>query len=421
MTLQCVPKASDGNIDVIAGSPELAMTMVKDDLQSRASAVAAVAAAHAQAVDTEARFPSEAIAAAKAAGLLSAMVPIHLGGEGASVGDLAEVCYTLGGACASTAMIFAMHQIKLACVIRHGAGSAWHNGFLRRVVAGQWLVASSTTEGQGGGDVRTSLAAIERSGEAINLTRSASVMSYGQEADAVATVARRAPDAAASDQVLVVFERADYTLDKTSEWQTLGMRGTQSAGFTLAARGVAPQILPQAYAEIHAETMTPVAHLLWSGAWAGVAAAAVERARIYTRKAARRVEGAPPGSAHFIRAAASLRQLRALVVASLSRFETVKDDRSALTSMEYQTAATLLKVEASELAVAAVTSAMRACGLAGYRNDGEASLGRPLRDILSAPLMINNDRILANVGTSTLMSQTARSLRDGPASPSKKE
>ena len=42
-------------------------------------------------------------------------------------------------------------------------------------------------------------------------------------------------------------------------------------------------------------------------------------------------------------------------------------------------------------------SAMRACGLSGYRNDGEFSVGRHLRDVLSAPIMINNDRILANL------------------------
>ena len=41
-------------------------------------------------------------------------------------------------------------------------------------------------------------------------------------------------------------------------------------------------------------------------------------------------------------------------------------------------------------------SAMRACGLSGYRNDSEFAIGRYLRDILSAPIMINNDRILAN-------------------------
>ena len=64
------------------------------------------------------------------------------------------------------------------------------------------------------------------------------------------------------------------------------------------------------------------------------------------------------------------------------------------------------------LAVATVMSAMRACGLSGYRNDGDFSVGRHLRDALSAPLMINNDRILTNIATASLMSGVPASLRD---------
>ena len=55
---------------------------------------------------------------------------------------------------------------------------------------------------------------------------------------------------------------------------------------------------------------------------------------------------------------------------------------------------------------------MRACGLSGYRNDGDFSIGRLLRDVLSAPIMINNERILANISTATLMSAVPASLRD---------
>jgi acyl-CoA dehydrogenase len=55
---------------------------------------------------------------------------------------------------------------------------------------------------------------------------------------------------------------------------------------------------------------------------------------------------------------------------------------------------------------------MRTAGLSGYRNDGEFTMGRHLRDVLSSPIMINNDRILANAATSTLMSGVPTSLRD---------
>jgi acyl-CoA dehydrogenase len=375
--------------------------------------VAAAAASEADAVDREGRFPQAAIDAARAQKLLGIQIPVEFGGHGASIFEVTDMCYTLGRACSSTAMIFAMHQTKVACLVRHGTGSFWHEALMRRVATEQLLLASSTTEGQNGGNIRSSAAAIERTGTDISLSRSATVISYGAEADGIVTIARRANDAAASDQVLVAFTRDDYTLLRSLEWETLGMRGTCSAGFELKATGSAGQIFPEPYDKIHAQTMTPVAHLCWSSAWAGIAAAAVDRARAFVRKAVQRADGAlPPGAAHLTRANASLQRLRSLVAGASQRFELAADDAVALESVDFQAGMNLCKVNASELAVATVMSAMQTCGLAGYRNDGDFSLGRHLRDILSSPVMISNDRILANLAAASLLGASPASLRD---------
>jgi acyl-CoA dehydrogenase len=363
----------------------------------RTAAVAAVAAGEAQAVDREARFPKAAIDAARQQKLLGAQIPTAFGGFGASIFDITDMCYTLGRACSSTAMIFAMHQTKVACLVRHGTGSAWHEALMRRVAAEQLLLASSTTEGQNGGNIRSSSAAIERSDAGISLVRNATVISYGAQADGIVTIARRAGDAAASDQVLVAFTKDNYTLERSLEWETLGMRGTCSAG----------------YDKIHAQTMTPVAHLCWSSVWAGIAAAAVDRAQMFIRKAARGAGGQmPPGAAHYTSAKMNLTKLRAMITAALDTYAAHEYDERALASLDFQSSINLLKVEASELAVTTVMSAMRACGLSGYRNDGDFTVGRQLRDVLSSPLMINNDRILANIATASLMSGVPTSLRD---------
>jgi acyl-CoA dehydrogenase len=323
------------------------------------------------------------------------------------------MCYALGRSCASVGMIFAMHQTKVACLVRHGAGSGWHESLMRRVAAEQLLLASSTTEGQNGGNIRFSSAAVESAGTEISLVRDATVISYGAEADGIITIARRSDEAAGSDQVLLAITRDDYTLEPTLAWETLGMRGTCSAGFKLNFRGAAEQIFPVAYEKIHAQTMTPVAHLCWSSVWAGIAAAAVDRAQLFIRKAARGSGGnMPPGAAHFTAAKMSLTKLRAVIAANLQFFEVRERDVRALSSVDFQSSINLLKVEASELAVATVMHAMRACGLSGYRNDTDVSIGRHLRDVLSAPIMINNDRILASMGTATLMSTVPDSLCD---------
>jgi acyl-CoA dehydrogenase len=401
------------NVQEVQFRNRVAFSLDRSSFQQRAASVAEAAAMDAEAVDREARFPQHAIDTARKQRLLGMQIPTEFGGDGASISEVADMCYTLGRACSSTAMIFAMHQTKVACLVGHGAGSAWHEALMRRVAAEQLLLASSTTEGQNGGNIRFSSAAVERGGAEISLVRDATVISYGAQADGIVTIARRADDAAGSDQVLLAITRDNYTLEPTLAWETLGMRGTCSAGFKLTFKGSDEQIFPEAYERIHAQTMTPVAHLCWSSVWAGIAAAAVDRAQMFIRKAARGAGGQmPPGAAHFTAAKMTLAKMRAVITVNLDTYEAHEHDERALSSLDFQSSINLLKVEASELAVETVMSAMRACGLSGYRNDGDFSVGRHLRDVLSSPLMINNDRILTNIASASLMSAVPAGLRD---------
>lgn len=386
-------------------------TIDRVDVGLAVDAAASVAGRYAVLVDLESRFPSEAIAAVKEHRLLGIQAPRQLGGEGAGLADVMQVCFRLGRACASTGMIFAMHQIMVACIMRHSAGSTWHPELLRRLCDEQLLLASSTTEGSGGGNVRSSEAPIESEDARIRLVRRATVMSYGAQADGIVTTARRTADAAPSDQVLVVFPKDDYSLEPLTSWDTMGMRGTCSTGYVIRAAGSAAQILPDPYEKIHALTMVPFSHLTWASVWAGIAAGALDCTQRFLRQAARNSGGQlPPGAAHFTRASASLLTLRGLLASSLRSFERVQHDEVALRSIDFQMRINVAKVEASELAVAIVLSALRACGLSGYRNDGEFSVVRHLRDVLSSPIMINNDRILSNLGTTALMSGIPTSI-----------
>jgi acyl-CoA dehydrogenase len=403
---------SDAFIMIARSIPAQSYSLT-DDFKLRAEIVAEAAAKNADAVDRDARFPEEAFVAAGTQRLLDILVPADLGGEGASVSDVVDVCYVLGRACASTAMIFAMHQIMVAILVRHARNSQWHRRLLRRLSTEQLLLASSTTEGQGGGDLRTSTCAVERTGSRMALAKSATVVSYGAQAGGILTTARRSADAPPSDQVLVAFVKEDYQLDRMIDWDALGMRGTCSAGFMLKGAGEINQLLPEPYQKIHTQTMMPVAHLTWSGVWSGLAADAVDRARRFVRSAARHANGQlPPGAAHLTRATISLRALRGIVASALQRFEMATTEGDELESLDFQTAMNLLKVNASELAIATVMSCMQACGLSGYRNDGEFSIARHLRDVLSSSIMISNDRILANAASASLLIEVPHLLRD---------
>jgi len=400
----------NANLNVVAAARPV--EAIRGDLSVRTRAAADVAAKHAAAVDAEARFPAEAFGTIRAQRLLGIMVPTDLGGEGASLSKVMDVCYQLGQACASTGMIYAMHQVKVACVARHAQGNPALLGLLRRLCAEQLLLASSTTEGLAGGNVRASEAPVVVSGDQFTLERRATCISYGAAADGMVTTARRTPDSPASDQVLVAVLKENYTLTHLQGWDTLGMRGTCSDGYLLKVSASRDHILPVPYERIHVESMVPTAHLCWGSVWAGIAASATGRAQTFIRHASRHANGQlPPAAAHFTKALSSLRTLRGLLTSGASNYERIMDDELALASKEYQAMITLTKVEASELACSVVADAMRACGLSGYRNDTEFSIGRHLRDVLSSPIMINNDRILASLAPSALLSPMPQSLQ----------
>ncbi len=335
-----------------------------------------------------------------------------MGGEGANIAEIADVCYILGQACSSTALIYAMHQIKMACIVRHAKGNAALERILGRIAAEQLLMASSTTEGQAGGNVRSSEAAVEHDGAQVTLERKATVISYAVEADGIVTTARRAADAAGSDQVLLVLLKSDYTLERLQVWDTLGMRGTHSEGFTLRARAAAEQIMPEPYDRIHAQTMVPFAHLLWGSVWAGIAAAATGKAQAFIRHAVRGSNGQmPPGAAAFhpgrIHPAHSARRARGEPAQLRSHHGGRKGDLlPGISGHDHPDQGAGIGARGNHRAAFSCAPA----DLSGYRNDTEFTIGRLLRDVLSAPLMINNDRILTNLATTSLMTPLPASI-----------
>ncbi len=382
-------------------------------MSSRLAAARAVAsdiaARHADEVDARARFPKEAFAALKEKKLLGILVPASEGGAGADLAEVVSICHALGQACASTAMIYAMHQIQVSCIVRHGDKSPWQKTFMKRLASEQLLLASATSEAGVGGDVRTSICAVEEKGGRFSLSKNATVISYGADADCILVTARRTPQSPASDQVIVVIPKESYKLQHTQSWDTLGMRGTCSDGWLLKGEGEMGQVIPVPYADVSALTMLPTSHLTWSAVWLGIASDAVARARTFLRGEARKKPGATPaGAARLAEATSLLHLMRSNLVASLRQYEAGLKAPDKIASPHFAVAMNNLKVGSSRLVVQIVGEAMLAAGLAGYRNDSAHSLGRHLRDAHSAALMVNNDRILGNTANLLL------ALRDEP-------
>ena len=370
-----------------------------------------VAAKHAAAVDAEGRFPKETFEALKRERLLGCWIPVEYGGEGVSFTEICALVARLGQACGSSAMVYGMHQIKMSSLIQHSVGSDWHLDFMRECARDQLLLGSATTEGGIGGDLRNSICAVVVKDGRYELTKQATCISYGWEADAILATCRRNPEAASSDQVMVVCRKADNSLRETVTWDTMGMRGTRSVGFELISEGDARHIFVQPFGEIAAQSMLAMAHILWCATWFGIAADTVVKAQAFVKAEAKKRPGVmPPGALRLAEVTASLQKMKSLLTAGIARYEEALADESLMNSLMFIAELCTIKVSASELGTEIAQQSLMILGLNGYRNDSPWSIARNYRDLLSAAIMINNDRILGNTASLLLMSKVDTSI-----------
>src|SRR5579875_1928115 len=117
--------------------------MTADAVATAARIGREVSAPVADEVDRDARFPKESIDALRADGLLAALVPPSHGGPGMPMPVVADTVRMLAHHCSSSAMVYAMHQIQVACIARHER-TDYLDDFLRRIAAEQPLLASAT-------------------------------------------------------------------------------------------------------------------------------------------------------------------------------------------------------------------------------------------------------------------------------------
>lgn len=365
-----------------------------------------VAGPAAVSVDRDARYPAEVMNALKSEKLLSAYVSKDRGGFGASVVELGHMCEALGQRCASAAMVFAMHQIQVACLVRHG-GTPFFQRYVDDLVREQRVIASVTSEAGVGGSVRTSICPIERDGDICRIRKEGTVVSYGEAANDLLITVRRSAEAQASDQALVLVRKSQCDMRIISTWDAMGMRGTCSPGYIISSRFGEEQIVPAAFGEINAHTMVPFAHILWSSGWLGIATDAVSRARAFVHDTGKKMAATPPTAARLSEVSTLLQLMRVQVRERAKHYDEVlaRADGGAgeLSSAGFAVQLNHLKLGASKLVAEICTQALRITGTTGYRNDSPYSVTRNLRDAHSAALMIGNERIHAANGALLLM------------------
>lgn len=355
-----------------------------------------VVARSAASVDRENRFPTESLDALRRAGLLALLVPRDSGGGGASFEVACEIAAILGGACLSTALIWAMHSQQIAIMTDHAAGQ-WRDA-LADVAARGALVASGTSEPEKSGALLLARAPLRPDGECFHVDRPSPIVSYGDEAHYCLATMRRGPARLETDVCFVLLDRRDGRV--TGDWDAMGMRGTRSVAMHFEAAVRSDRVLEKDFRHVVASTAIPTAHLAWTSAWYGAARGALDRFVALLRSDARERRRCASDlfCARLADVRLSLDLLDSMRQRLMHQFESMR--AASAPPSEYEDPDWIirlngLKVAGSRISYATVDSLVDMAGLArGYMRDDSLRLESVFRDLRSAPLMISNDRLL---------------------------
>jgi alkylation response protein AidB-like acyl-CoA dehydrogenase len=360
-------------------------------------------------VDAAAEFPHENLQVLRSSGLLGLLVPELYNGPGGSITDLAAVAEQLGAACLSTALIWGMHCQQVDLVVHYGS-EALKLDLLPRVAAGEVYIASVTTEAKTGASLMSADAALEHQGDRLSFRRASPVVTGGAQADGFLMTLRADADASAKDVRLVYADRTEVTVAPQGGWNSLGMRGTASAGLSLEGSVDPSRILApdREFREIAMENVIPTGHIAWASIWLG-AARGVFRELISWMRRPRKGGGPDVNSDHLRWQLAHVRADLAVVDALLrdvvTEYETARREGvERMSSVANRIRLNTLKLVASERTFAAVDQMIEIGGMGiGYNEDSAVPLARAFRDLRSASLTHSNSRLWCDTGSLVLL------------------
>lgn len=206
------------------------LTAEQEAIVAKARAIATgIIAADAADVDAQGRFPAEGMRALAEAGLWGLLVPGELGGLGQGLRTLAAVVDEIAQRCASTAMIFMMHNCGVNCYL---ADPVKFETELRAAAAGQHLSTLAFSEKGSRSQfwAPVSRAVAGSSGSGVTLSADKSWVTSAGIADGIVSSCGSASGTGPS---VYLVKKDDPGLTISGGWNSLGMRGNQSNPMTL--------------------------------------------------------------------------------------------------------------------------------------------------------------------------------------------
>ncbi|HEX4280909.1 MAG TPA: acyl-CoA dehydrogenase family protein [Solirubrobacteraceae bacterium] len=211
--------------EVAVGNVDSVLAEVRDLAGSRIAPSAAE-------IDRESRFPDEQLRALGEVGALGLLVPREHGGAGAGLVALAAACEAIGGACASTGMVFLMHSVSAATVAGGGGKSAAR--LLAGMSSGEVLGTLAFSERGTGAHFYAPELRAERRDGSVHVSGRKAFVTSGGHADAMLVLLQS--EGEGLDCFVVRQDAPGVRFE--GHWEGLGMRGNSSIAVELEDVGL---------------------------------------------------------------------------------------------------------------------------------------------------------------------------------------
>ncbi|MCZ8513128.1 acyl-CoA/acyl-ACP dehydrogenase [Paenibacillus filicis] len=366
-----------------------------------------------QIIDKENRFPIENFHLLKQHGFMGLIIPKEYGGLGLGYEVMVEISKILSAGCLSTGMMWSMHCQQVAILVNH-ASEQFKQMELRDIAENGFLIGSVTTEKGKGADLLRAQAPLKFENDNILdhilLDRLAPVVSGGLHCDAYLISMRKDDSARETDVKLVYVRRSQLEIEQISDWNTMGMRGTNSVSLDLKGNIRLEQIInpTQDFLNIATITQIPIALLTWAASWLGGVQGVYRSFRNLLKD--------PTTKQHFNvssdllmerlgRIRLKLDTVESYLRETLNEYEKYRNhEMECLFRPAFRIKVNNVKILASEQLFEIVNDLMNIAGLKyGYSENKQLPLERLFRDIRSASLMYHNDKLLIASGKLSLM------------------
>lgn len=356
------------------------MTMTRTTLDEAVAQVTAIAAAHAEQVDTDGAYPVDSVAALRASGLLGLVISEEAGGMGAGPVEFVEVMGSIAAACGSTAMIYLMH-IAAAVTVASAPPKAMPD-LLSRMASGEVLGTLAFSEKGSRSHFWAPVSESVAEDDNLHFSAYKSWVTSAGHADVFVMSSKSAVDPETVD--LYAIPSTTPGLEIAGPWSGLGLRGNASSPMSVSVT------IPSGYRVGEAgsgfgtmmDTVLPWFNLGNSAVSLGLSRAAVDAATTHVTGA--RLE-------HLDQALSALPTIRAQIakmsILLASQLAYLSQAAAKVASPADDTPLFVLGVKASanDAALTITESAMRVCGGAAFSK--HLPIERAFRDARAGSVM----------------------------------